>query len=196
MPRTATDARDRILNTASTLFYQQGIRAIGVDTIIAKSDVAKTTFYRYFPAKDNLVVAYLEERNQRFWELFEATVIQFQEQPKQQLLAIFNWLDELMASPDSQGCPFLTVASEFPEIDYPGHQVAIAHKTKMRDRLAAIAAASGIKQADELSTGLMLLIDGAFVQRRLYQTHQINLCQAATMHIHAYEELTISPPTT
>jgi AcrR family transcriptional regulator len=186
MPRTVTDARDRILDTASTLFYQQGIRAIGVDTIIAKSEVAKTTFYRYFPAKDDLVVAYLEERNQRFWDLFEVTVSQFQGQPKQQLLAIFGWLDELMASPDSQGCPFLTVASEFPEIDYPGHQVAIAHKIKMCDRLAALVTASGIKQADELSAGLMLLIDGAFVQRRLYQTHLTNLSQAATMHIHAY----------
>jgi AcrR family transcriptional regulator len=196
MPRTVTDARDRILNTASTLFYQQGIRAIGVDTIIAKSEVAKTTFYRYFPAKDDLVVAYLEERNQRFWELFEATVRQFPGKPKQQLLAIFGWLDELLASPDSQGCPFLMVASEFPETDYPGHQVAIAHKTKMRDRLTALATASGIKRADELSAGLMLLIDGAFVQRRLYQAHQIDLCKAATMLILAYEELTISPPIT
>jgi hypothetical protein len=78
-----------------------------------------------------------------------------------------------MSNPDSQGCPFLTVASEFPETDYPGHQVAIAHKTKLRDRLVELATASGIKQADELSAGLMLLIDGAFVQRRLYQTHQI-----------------------
>jgi AcrR family transcriptional regulator len=189
MPRTATDARDRILNTASTLFYQQGIRAIGVDTIIAKSEVAKTTFYRYFPAKDDLVVAYLEERNQRFWELFEAAVSQSQGKPKQQLLAIFGWLDGLLASPDSQGCPFLIVASEFPETDYPGHQVAIVHKTKLRDRLTALATASGIKRADELSAGLMLLIDGAFVQLRLYQTHQIDLCKAATMHIRAYTSL-------
>jgi AcrR family transcriptional regulator len=186
MPKTATDARDRILHTASTLFYQQGIRAVGVDTIIAKSEVAKTTFYRYFPAKDDLVVAYLEERDRRFWELLEAVVSESQDEPRQQLLAILGWLDELMASPDSQGCPFLVVASEFPETDYPGHQVAIAHKTKLRDRLTALAQASGIKRTDELSAGLMLLIDGAFVQRRLDQTHQIDLCQAATMHILAY----------
>jgi AcrR family transcriptional regulator len=98
MPRTATDARDRILHTASTLFYQQGIRAVGVDTIIAKSEVAKTTFYRYFPAKDDLVVAYLEERDRLFWELLEAVVSESQDEPRQQLLAILGWLDELMAS--------------------------------------------------------------------------------------------------
>jgi AcrR family transcriptional regulator len=186
MSRPTTDARDRILNTATALFYQQGIRAIGVDLIIAQSEVAKTTFYRYFPSKDDLVVAYLEARNQWFWALFEATVSRAPDEPKQQLLSIFSWLDELLASPDSQGCPFLTVASEFPETDYRGHQVAIDHKTKMRDRFTTMAAAIGVKQADELSAGLMLLVDGAFVQRRLYQAHQVNLHQAAMMHIVAY----------
>jgi hypothetical protein len=93
-----------------------------------------------------------------------------------------------MASLDSQGCPFLTVVSEFPKTNYPGHQVAIAHKTQMRDRLAAIAKTSGIDKADELSVGLMILVDGAFVQRRLYQTHRVNLCQATTMLIRAYDE--------
>lgn len=187
MPRTNTDARDRITNTATTLFYQHGIRAIGVDTIIAKSEVAKTTFYRYFPAKDDLVVAYLEERDRLFWELLEVAVSQFADNPKQQLLAIFKWLDELIASETCQGCPFLIVASEFPETDYPGHQIAIAHKTKLRDRLAELATASGIDRANELSAGLMLLVDGAFVQRRL-GTDRVNLQQIAQTFIRAYEE--------
>ncbi len=186
MPRTATDARDRILNTATTLFYQQGIRAIGVDLIIAQSEVAKTTFYRYFPAKDDLVVAYLEERDRQFWALLEASLGSIEE-PKQQLLTIFGLLDELLASPDSQGCPFLIVASEFPEIGYRGHQVAIAHKTKLGDRLTAIVQAMGIQQAEELTAGLMLLIDGAFGQRRLYQAHRVNLQQVAMRYIAAYE---------
>jgi AcrR family transcriptional regulator len=186
MPRSATDARDRILNTATKLFYQQGIRAIGVDLIIAQSEVAKTTFYRYFPAKDDLVVAYLEERNRLFWELLEAAVSPVAE-PMPQLLAIVGWLDELLASPESQGCPFLIVASEFAEIDYRGHQVAIAHKTKLHDRLLAIVQASGIQQAAELTAGLMLLIDGAFVQRRLYQSHRVNLQQVAIRFISGYQ---------
>jgi hypothetical protein len=109
-------------------------------------------------------------------------------EPPQQLLAIFDWLDGLLANPESQGCPFLIVASEFPEIGYRGHQVAIAHKTKLRDRLVAIAQASGFDRAEELSAGLMLLIDGAFVQRRLYQAHRVNLLQAAAMYISAHEK--------
>jgi AcrR family transcriptional regulator len=186
MPRSQTDARERILAIADALFYQEGIRAIGVDTIIAKSEVAKTTLYRYFPSKDDLVVAYLEGRNQKFWELFEA-VIQRSNHPKQQLLDLFGWLDELLERDDSHGCPFLMVASEFPEPNYPGHQVAIAHKTKMRDRLTELATASSIIQAKELGAGLMLLVDGAFAQRRLYQCHRVTLKQTAAMLIEAFE---------
>ncbi|MCP6758482.1 MAG: TetR/AcrR family transcriptional regulator [Fischerella sp. CENA71] len=188
MPKTQTDAKDRILTVADELFYQQGVRAIGVDTIIAKSQVAKTTFYRYFPSKDDLVIAYLEGRNQQFWQLFDEAVNQYPGKPKQQLLAIFTWLDELLASPHSHGCPFLMVASEFPEIDYPGHQVAIAHKQKMRLRMAQLAELAGIKSAEQLSAALLLLVDGAFAQRRLFHQHGngVMLEKAAVMMIKAY----------
>ena len=189
MPRTQTNAQQRILAIADDLFYQEGIRAIGVDTIIARSEVAKTTLYRYFPSKDDLVVAYLEGRNQRFWELFEATVNHHAGQPKQQLLAIFAWIDELLSNADSCGCPFLMVASEFPELNYPGHQVAIAHKQKMRDRMTELAELAGIKPAEELSAALLMLVDGAFAERRLFKQHDngVSLATAATTMIAAYE---------
>jgi AcrR family transcriptional regulator len=187
MPRTQTDARGRILAIADELFYREGIRAVGVDRIIAESGVAKTTLYRYFPAKDDLVVAYLENRNQLFWTLLEESLQKVPDDPRQQLLTIFTWIESLLASEDSQGCPFLMVASEFPDTDYPGHQVAIAHKTKLRDRLADLARAMGIKSAEELSADLMLLVDGAFSQRRLYQVHQVQLQQAAVRLIQTYD---------
>ncbi|AFY92743.1 TetR/AcrR family transcriptional regulator [Chamaesiphon minutus] len=188
MSRTQTDARARILGVADELFYREGVRAIGVDTIIAQSEVAKTTLYRYFPSKDDLVVAYLEGRNQRFWELFETVVNQHLRQPKQQLLAIFIWLDELLSSADSHGCPFLMVASEFPEADYPGHQVAIAHKQKMRGCLIELAELAGIEQAKELSAALLILVDGAFAECRLFKKHDngIKLAKAAAVMIEAY----------
>jgi hypothetical protein len=135
-----------------------------------------------------LVVAYLEGRNQQFWELFEAIVSQHLGQPKQQLLALFAWLDELLRSTDSHGCPFLMIASEFPEINYPGHQVAIAHKQKMRDRMAALAEWAGIKPAQELSAVLLMLVDGAFAERRLFKQHDngVSLEKAAAVMIEAY----------
>lgn len=186
MPRTQTDARARILAIADDLFYRIGIRATGVDTLIAQSEVAKTTFYRYFPSKDDLVIAYLEERNRQFWTLLKETFVQSSQDPQQQLLSVFTWIDQLLASDRNYGCPFLMVASEFPDINYVGHQVAIAHKIQLRDRLAELAQASGIKQAEELSVGLMLLVDGAFAQRRLYPSHQVKLQPTAARLIQAY----------
>jgi AcrR family transcriptional regulator len=192
MPRPQTDARQRVVSIADKLFYQEGVRAIGVDTIIARSEVAKTTLYRYFPSKDDLVVAYLEGRNQRFWELFEEAIHQHSGQPKQQLLAIFVWIDELLNSEDSCGCPFLMVASEFPEPDYPGHQVAIAHKEKMRECMTKLAELAGIEQAKELSAALLMLVDGAFAQRRLFNKHNngVRVAKAAAMLVEAYAGLT------
>jgi AcrR family transcriptional regulator len=188
MPRIQTNAKDKILTIANNLFYQKGVRAIGVDRIIAESEVAKTTLYRYFPSKDDLVVAYLEVQDWHFWRLFDEVVDRSPNEPKQQLLAIFSWIDELLASPDCHGCPFLMIAAEFPEIDYPGHQVAIAHNQKLRDRLTALADLAGIALAAELGATLSLLIDGAFAQRRLFKKHDngVRLAKAARMAISAY----------
>jgi len=88
----------------------------------------KTTLYRYFPSKDDLVVAYLQDRDRRFWECIEAAMNQASDDPKIKLLAIFEWLEDLIAQPDCYGCPFLITITEFPALDYPGHQVAVAHK--------------------------------------------------------------------
>jgi AcrR family transcriptional regulator len=188
MPRTQTNAKDKILMIANDLFYQKGVRAIGVDRIIAEAEVAKTTLYRYFPSKDDLVVAYLEIQDWHFWRLFDEVVDRSPHEPKQQLLAIFSWIDELLASPDCHGCPFLMIAAEFPEIDYPGHQVAIAHNQKLRDRLTALADLAGIALAAELGATLSLLIDGAFAQRRLFKKHDngVRLAKVARMAIDTY----------
>lgn len=188
MPKPRTDARARILCVADELFYREGVRAIGVDTIIAQSEVAKTTFYRYFPSKDDLVAAYLEGRNQQFWRLFDEVLHQYPDNPKQQLLALFRWFDELLACSESCGCPFLMVSSEFPEIDHPGHQVAIAHKQQLRDRVTELITLAGIQPAEELSAALLLLSDGAFSERRLFRkpNNDISLEKAAAKMIEAY----------
>jgi AcrR family transcriptional regulator len=188
MPRTPAAARARILAVADELFYRDGIRATGVDTIVEQSAVAKTTLYRYFPSKDDLVVAYLEKRNRQFWQLYDEAVNRYPGQPRQQLVAIFAWLDELLSQPESCGCPFLLVASEFPDPHYPGHQVAIAHKHMLRDRLAALAREASIDKPEALSIAWMLAIDGAFAQRRLFQQHeQGTLATAAAQLLVGFE---------
>ena len=179
--------RDQILKVADELFYRDGIHVTGVDTIIARSGVAKTTLYRYFPSKDDLVVAYLSDRDRSFWECIEAAVNQAPDDPKAQLLAIFEWLEELLKKPDCYGCPFLITITEFPGLDYPGHQVAVAHKNQMRDQLTQLALKAGAAKPKELGAHLLMLLDGAFVERRLYGQSEFGtgLKAAATVLINS-----------
>lgn len=188
MPKKVNSkAQERILKVASELFYQYGIQAVGVDRIIAESGVAKTTLYRYFPSKDDLIVAFLEERNRLFWEYFDAAIAKYPDNAKAQLSSIFEWIDELLKKPECYGCPFLITMSEFPQLDYPAHQVAIAHKKEMLQRLTELAEKAGIPNSEQLGKYLMLLVDGAFSQRRLFGLNgfESNLKDAAAMLIKA-----------
>ncbi len=160
-------ARDRILQTAGDLFFQYGYRAIGIDLIIAQSGVAKATLYRYFPAKDDLIAAYLEETNQRFWNWFDAAAAHG-ETPRDQLERVFEALQKLVTTPTCHGCPFLMAATEFPDRDHPGHQVAVRHKDAVRARFQALCESASLRNASVLADHLLLLLDGAFMAVRLY----------------------------
>jgi AcrR family transcriptional regulator len=161
-------ARRQILDTASRLFYREGFRAVGVDTIVEQSGVAKMTLYRYFPSKDDLIVAYLEESNKNFWEWFEGAIEKEVGSPRQQLVALFDAVGVLATSPTCYGCTFQSTAAEFPELDHPGHRVALAHKQAVHDRFKALAVQAGAQQPEILADQLLLLMDGAFVATRMY----------------------------
>jgi AcrR family transcriptional regulator len=162
--------RDHILDIAGHLFYEHGIRAIGVDTVVAQAKVAKTTLYDHFPSKDHLIRAYLEAQDAVFWEMFDTTLEQHAGDPRGQILAVFAMLEAQIATPQSLGCPFISAASEFPELDQPGHQVAIAHKQQLRERLAALAAEGGAASPALLADQLLLLLDGAFASKRVFRS--------------------------
>lgn len=173
MPKTRLAkgaARAHILNTAGLLFYRFGIRAIGVDTVVAEAGVAKTTLYDHFPSKDDLITAYLAEQDAAFWVNFEATLAQHPHAPRQQILDLFTMFETMIATPQSLGCPFLSAAAEFPELDQPGHQVAFMHKNKLWQRLQELAQAAGAAQPDQLADQLLLLLDGAFASKRVFRS--------------------------
>ena len=123
---TKPDSRQHILDVAGDLFFRSGYRAVGVDTIVERTGLAKMTLYRHFPSKDDLIVAYLEQVNRLFWEWFEEAAQSAGGEPRERLLAVFGALGKLVASPKCHGCAFLMAASEFPELDRPGHRVALA----------------------------------------------------------------------
>jgi len=159
--------RERILETAQRLFYRDGFRAVGIDTIIAEAGIAKMSLYRHFPSKDDLIVAYLEESNRQFWKWIEGATAGADD-PADRLVAMFEAIEKLSVSPECFGCTFQGTAAEFPDRDHPGHQVAQAHKKEVRDRFAELAGQAGLRDPDELGNQLLLLMDGAWVAARMF----------------------------
>lgn len=159
--------KDQLFQTAAHLFYQHGYRAIGVDTIAAEAGIGKMTLYRHYPSKDDLIVAYLQESNELFWRKFEHITEQAPT-AREKLLAFFTSLEDYVTTPACYGCPFLNVATEYPETTYAGHQVAIAHKQAVRARFRQLAAEAGAQEPDVLADQLFLLMDGAYMASRMY----------------------------
>jgi AcrR family transcriptional regulator len=155
-------ARQRILETASEMFYRDGIRAVGIDAIIARSGVAKMSLYRNFPSKDALVAAWLEDRNTFFWRRWERAEEAGGGDPRARLEAVLDMVAATASHPNWRGCPFLNTGTEFPGPDHPAHAVILAHKRAVRERLRALAAAAGARAPDLLAQQLQLLIDGAY----------------------------------
>lgn len=166
--RPRTTVRDRILDTANDLFYQQGVRAVGVDLVVKESGVAKTSLYRHFATKDDLVAAVLERDNERFWISWENVAKRKFKNPQEQLEAHLRWIARYIAAPKYRGCPFLNIATEFPERDHPARIVAAEHKAELRHRLAALAKKMNVRKPGELAEQLVLLIDGAYLNGQLF----------------------------
>jgi AcrR family transcriptional regulator len=161
--------KDKVFQTAARLFYQHGYRAIGVDTLAEESGIGKMTLYRHYPSKDDLIVAYLKDSNEIFWRNFEE-ITKDAPTPRAKLLAFFESLQDYTNTPACYGCPFLNVATEYPETDYPGHQVAIEHKQSVRVRFRQLAKEAGAKKPEVLADQLFLLMDGAYMASRMFGT--------------------------
>src|ERR1700719_3385603 len=155
-------ARQRILDAASEMFYRDGIRAVGIDAIIAQSGVAKMSLYRNFPSKDALVAAWLEDRNAFFWRRWGKAEASRGGDPRGQLEAILDMVAATASNPKWRGCPFLNTGTEFPEPGHPARAVILAHKRTVGERLRALAAAAEARDPDLLAEQLQLLIDGAY----------------------------------
>jgi AcrR family transcriptional regulator len=161
------EVRARILEVASDLFYKRGVRAVGVDLVIQEAGVAKTSLYRYFPTKDDLIVAFLEREDADFWSVWDAVAGEHADDPAGELDAHMRWIGERLSRSNYRGCPQINVAAEFAERDHPARQVAHAHMQGLRDRLATLARRLGAARPDELAAQLALLVNGAFVSSGL-----------------------------
>jgi AcrR family transcriptional regulator len=153
------DARQRVLATAFRLFYAHGIRAIGVDRIIAEAGVAKATFYKHFPAKDSLVIAYLDTVDGMWSQQLHDAAEAAGPAPADQLVGMFDALSSACGREGYRGCAFINAAAEN-EAGTPVHDRTLTHKTAVREWVRGLAARAGAADPDRLSRSLTLLLDG------------------------------------
>jgi len=168
VPENHADVKARILDTACALFYQRGVRAVGVDLVVEKAGVAKTSLYRHFGTKDDLIAAFLGREDADFWAAWDRVAAKHGDDAAAELDAHLVWIGERVGRPNYRGCPQINAAAEFPDVDHPARKVAAAHKRQMRQRLKGIAERLGVARPDELAGQLSLLINGAFVSSQIF----------------------------
>jgi AcrR family transcriptional regulator len=163
-PDVQDTGRERVSRAAYDLFSRDGVRAVGVDAVIARAGTAKMTLYRNFPSKDDLILDFLRRREQ-LWthEWLEAESRHRGQSPREQLLAIFDVFSEWFSRPDFEGCSFLTTMIEVNDRDHPVHQAAVQHLANIRDYIREVAAAAGIRDIDSFARQWHILMKGSIM---------------------------------
>jgi AcrR family transcriptional regulator len=156
--------RERLSQAAYELFSREGVRAVGVDAVIARAGTAKMTLYRNFPSKDDLILDFLRRREQ-LWtrEWLEAESQRRGETPRDRLLAIFDVFSEWFSQPDFEGCSFLTTMIEINDQDHPVHQAAVVHLANIRNYIEGLAAEAGIRDVDSFARKWHILMKGSIM---------------------------------
>jgi AcrR family transcriptional regulator len=157
-------ARQRIIETAYTLFSRDGLRAVGIDRIIDESGVARKTFYRYFPSKEVLILAFLDERGQRWThDWLEARIYRLGHSPRERLLAMFDAYDEWFHREDFESCPLIAALFEVRDPAEPVHQAAVLRLENFRQLIVGVLATAGIRDSERLAYQIQILLMGAIV---------------------------------
>lgn len=162
----AGDTKSRLIETAGELFYRHGFQAVGLDQILGVVGITKTAFYKHFESKDRLIVAVLEQRDQR--DIADALAFMREHggaDPRAQILAFFDQLAQWFDDPEFRGCLFMNAATEFPSRTDPIHRAAIAHAEHIGAVMLRLAADAGAHDAALLSQQIVLLMSGAITAR-------------------------------
>jgi len=157
-------ARERILEAAYDLFSRRGLGDVGIDELIERAEVAKSTFYRHFRSKDDLVLAFLQRREHRWTrELVEAGARSRGETPQEQLLAIFDVFDEWFHRDDFEGCSFINILLETADLQHPVGQASAAHLEYIRSIVRELAEEAGVLDAEAFAHSFHMLMKGSIV---------------------------------
>jgi AcrR family transcriptional regulator len=155
--------RQRIIEAAAELFYTQGIRAVSAEKIIAKVGITKVTFYRHFPAKDDLIVAYLQRRAQWERDAVEAARLAAAGNVPEVFRMVAEGIGAESCSPGFRGCPFINAAAEYANAEHPVRQVVDAHRRWFKGAIEEMLQEIGVADVSGAADQLVMLRDGAMV---------------------------------
>lgn len=155
-------AKQRVLVTADRLFYDEGIRTVGVDRLISESSVTKATFYKHFGAKDNLVLEYVNRRHDEAKADLESISTETGS-ALGTLRGIRDHIVDGIQAPRFRGCPFINAAAEFSEDDHPVRQVVVSHRDWYTERLVELFRTAGHPMSGDAADEFFLARDGAMV---------------------------------
>lgn len=162
--------RDELVQKALLLFYQNGFHAMGMDTLAAEIGISKTSIYNHFRTKEDLILAVLRLRDERFRNWLFKRMEELADTPAGQLLAAFDALEEWFAEAEFQGCMFIKAASEYQCADHPIHKQAAEHKRIIERHFCALAEKAGADHPQQLARQLLQLKEGATVTAQLGYT--------------------------
>jgi AcrR family transcriptional regulator len=172
LPDPPKTGRERLVASAVELFYEHGFGAVGIDRVIATAGVTKTTFYKHFEGKDDLMVAAVQRRDEWESQAWDRAVRKLAgDDPAKQLLAMLDVMDLWFNDPDFRGCMFMNTAAEFPNPHDPVHQAAAAHKKRTRDHWRNLARSAGAEMAaaETFADCYTAIIEGALIMRQMFQ---------------------------
>ncbi|WP_394428812.1 TetR/AcrR family transcriptional regulator [Streptomyces sp. SGAir0957] len=155
-----SEARTRLLTTATRIFYTEGIHSVGVDRIIAEAQVTRATLYRHFKGKEDLVLAYLDLADRELRAQAEAAQAGA-ESAADKVRAVCRTITAGIQSPGFRGCAFLNAAAEYPDRDHPVHRAVLAHRQWFLDTVTELLSHTGTTPAEPAGRHLVMLRDGA-----------------------------------
>jgi AcrR family transcriptional regulator len=179
MARSETDirpseARQRLLKTATRIFYGEGIHSVGVDRIITEAKVTRATFYRHFPGKEDLVLAYLQAADQAIRGQVDTAITAGLPAPDA-LRAVAESIAQDIQSAGFRGCAFLNAAAEYPDPDHPVHQAVLTHRQWFLDTINTLMASIQKTEAEPAAQHFVMLRDGAMAAGCLFD--RVLICE-------------------
>jgi AcrR family transcriptional regulator len=169
LPDPPKTGRQRLVAVAIELFYTHGFQAVGIDRILAEAGVTKSTFYKHFESKDDLMADAIKTRDD--WEMqawTRALEVMAGDDPRQKLLAFFDVLDTWFNDEQFNGCAFINAAVEFPNPNDPIHQIAAEHKRKNRDYFRQLAVECNMGDPDGFADQYTVIVEGTLILRQVH----------------------------